>query len=408
MADIPDPTRRRLPPLPRPTIRLRLTLIYGALFLLTGAALLGLTYVTSATTGLEVSVAANGQVVVTFGSPLAGGGSNTQVAPFGGNQADLPAVIRAVVTGQHDAQQRYYLLLSLVALALLSVASLAIGWVVAGRVLSPVRTMTATARSITSTNLGLRLAPTGPDDELKDLGNTFDDLLGRLERSFEAQRQFVANASHELRTPLARERALVQFALGDPEPTLEGWRTAFERVLVAEEQQERLLEALFTLARGERGLERRVPVSLAEAAAAALRARRDDIDRQGLQVEARLDQALVRGDAQLLERVAANLIDNATHYNVVNGRIEVTTGVREGWAILRVVNTGPLVPADDVSRLFEPFQRRSPDRTTRDAGWGLGLSIVRAVATAHDGNVRAHPGAEGGLEIEVRIPPAPA
>jgi len=166
-----------------------------------------------------------------------------------------------------------------------------------------VRSMARAARAISSTNLGLRLAPAGPDDELKGLGDTFDDLLGRLERSFEAQRQFVANASHELRTPLARQRALVQFALGDPQPTLDSWRTTFKRILVAEQQQEGLLEALFTLARSERGLDRRVPVDLREIVEAALRSRSQDIETRGLHVDARVDQAMVHGDARLLERL---------------------------------------------------------------------------------------------------------
>ena len=336
-----DEMRRPIPRLPRPTIRLRLTLLYGALFLLTGAAMLGLTYVTSATTGLVVRVRPDGEVAVAFGGPFGGGGSNTQVAPFGGTSTDVPKLLQSVVAGQYAAEQHYYLVLSLMALVILSLASVLIGWFVAGRVLRPLRTMTRAARAISSTNLELRLAPAGPDDELKDLGETFDDLLGRLERSFKAQRQFVANASHELRTPLARQRALVQYALSDPDPTLDGWRATFERVLVAEEQQERLLEALFMLARGERGLERRVPVDLAAVAEAALRARSQDIEGRGLHVDARLEHAFALGDARLLERLAANLVDNATYYNVPGGQIEVATEVRHGQAILRVANSGP-------------------------------------------------------------------
>ncbi len=403
----PDKMRRPILRLPRPTIRLRLTLLYGALFLLTGAVLLGLMDVVSATTALAVHVAASRQVSVTFGSPFGGGGSNTYVAPFGGSSADLPAVVNAVVAGQYAAEQHLHLVLSLVALVILSLASVLIGWFVAGRVLRPLRTMTKAARAISSTNLELRLAPTGPDDELKDLGETFDDLLDRLERSFEAQRQFVANASHELRTPLARQRALVQYALGDPDPTLDGWRAAFERVLVAEEQQDQLLEALFMLARGERGLERRVPVDLAEVAEAALRARGQDIEGRGLHVDARLEHAVVPGDPRLLERLAANLLDNATYYNVPGGQIEVATEVRHGRAILRVANTGPSIPAADVDQLFEPFRRLQPDRTTHAEGWGLGLSIVRAVATAHGGTVRARAREAGGLEVEVSLPAMP-
>ncbi len=398
-----DHVRRTLPHLPRPTIRLRLTLLYGTLLLLTSAALFGLTYLALTTTNLVVSVGSGGQVRVAFGGPFGGGGANTLVAPFGGSASDLPKLLKSVVEGQHAAEQQYYLVLSVVVVVILGFASVLIGWFVAGRVLARLRTMTAAARSISSTNLELRLAPAGPDDELKDLGETFDDLLARLERSFEAQRQFVANASHELRTPLARQRALVQYALSDPEPTLGAWRATFERVLVAEEQQERLLEALFTLARGERGLERRLPVDLAEVADAALRARGADIGDRGLHVDARLEHASVAGDERLLERLAANLVDNAVQYNIPNGRIEVTTNVARGQAILRVANSGPSIPQAGVDRLFEPFRRREPDRTAHTEGWGLGLSIVRAIATAHDGVVDARARQAGGLDVEVHF-----
>ena len=396
--------RRRMLRLPRPTIRLRLTLLYSALFLLTGAAVLGITEITSAATGLVVQVGSGGQVAITFENPLSGGGSSTSVAPFGGSPANLPGVIQAVVASQRAAEEHLHLVLSAVALATLSIASVAIGWFVAGRVLRPLRSMTGAARAISSTNLELRLAPNGPDDELKDLGETFDDLLGRLERSFDAQRQFVANASHELRTPLTRQRALVQYALADPAPTLDGWRATFERVLVAEQQQEALLEALFVLARSERGLERRVPVDLAEIAGAALRARVHDIEGRGLHVSVSLAPAVVAGDARLLERLAVNLIDNAARYNVPDGDITITTEVHEGDVTLRIGNSGAVLAPDGVDRLFEPFRRLEPDRTAREDGLGLGLSIVRAVAIAHDGAALARASEAGGLVVEVRLP----
>jgi signal transduction histidine kinase len=395
--DVPTPR------LPRPTIRLRLTLLYGTLFLLASAALLGLAYLAFTTTTLEVNVGPNGQVTVTFGGAFGGGGANTLAAPFGGSAADLPKLLQTVVESQHAAEQQYYLRLSLVALAILAIASVLIGWFVAGRLLRRLRTMSAAARAISSTNLGLRLAPSGPDDELKELGDTFDDLLGRLERSFEAQRQFVANASHELRTPLARQRALVQYALGDDQPSLDGWRSTFERVLAAEEQQERLLGALLTLARGEQGLQRVEPVDLAEVTDAALRSRHQDIEAAGLHLDVHLAPTPVLGDPQLLERLAANLIDNATRYNIPAGVIEVTTEGRLGEAVLRVTNSGPSIPAPDIDRLFEPFQRL-PERSARGEGWGLGLSIVRAIVTAHAGVVHARARQAGGLMVEVRIP----
>ncbi len=395
--------RRPMPSLLRPTIRLKLTLLYGALFVLMGAALLGVTNLASAATSPAVTVDANGEVRVSIESPL-GGGTVTQVAPFGGSAGDVPRLLEAVVAGQHDIQQRFQFVVSAASLIALALVSVVVGWFVAGRVLRPLRTMTAAARAISSTNLALRIAQAGPDDELKDLGATFDDLLGRLERSFEAQRQFVANASHELRTPLARQRAVAQFALSDPEPTLEAWRVGFERILAAEEQQERLLEALFTLARSERGLDRRPVVDLAEVVDSAVRARAVDIEINGLSVEMRLEPAAVRGDPRLLERLVANLLDNAIHHNVPRGQLFVATAVRRRQSTLLVANGGPSIPPTEVDRLFEPFRRLQPDRTTRDDGWGLGLSIVRAIVSAHDGSVRARARDAGGLEVEASIP----
>jgi signal transduction histidine kinase len=294
---------------------------------------------------------------------------------------------------------------SVVVLAIMAAASLGVGWVVAGRMLEPLRTLTADVRLISATNLHRRLDLPGPDDELKDLGETFNELLGRLDQSFEAQRQFVANASHELRTPLARQRTLLEVALGDPEASADKLRAVGERVLAAGSQQERLIEALFTLARGERGLERRERVNLADVVTDVRHARCQEAKDLRLRFDAWLDTALTSGDERLLERLVTNLVDNALRYNQSRGWIEVTTATREGSAVLRVANSGPVVPPAEVERLFQPFERLGTDRIARGDSWGLGLSIVRAIATAPGADFAAEKRPEGGLAIEVTFPP---
>jgi len=285
----------------------------------------------------------------------------------------------------------------------MAVVSAVLGWIVAGRVLRPLRTITATARDISVTDLHERLVLDGPNDELKELGDTFDGLLERLEASFRAQRQFVANASHELRTPLARQRTLAQVALADPDASIESLRMAHERVLTAGAQQERLIEALLTLARGQTGLERREPFDLATVTGQVLQTR-SDADHQSVEVHEELAPAPVLGDARLVERLVANLVDNAIRYNVPHGSVHVTTQTRSGQAVVSVANTGPVVPPTAVERLFQPFQRLGADRTSRGDGIGLGLSIVQAIADAHGATVTARPQPEGGLDIEVSFP----
>jgi signal transduction histidine kinase len=391
--------------LPRPTIRLRLTLLYGGLFLVSGAALLALTYalVSQATGNPFVTVTANGGVVVTVG----GFASGQVPIPFLDGKPS-PEQLQALATQQHLAELNQLLVFSAVALAVMAVVSVVIGWLVAGRVLRPVRAMTTDVRAISAANLHQRLPLDGPDDELRDLGATFNDLLGRLERSFASQRQFVANASHELRTPLARQRTLLQVALEDPDASVESLRAAGARAVVAGQQQERLIEALFTLARGDRGLDRRERIDIADVAGSVLAAHRPEIDAAGLRLVAGLDRAEVLGDQRLLERLVANLVDNAIRYNLPGGSVEAATATRGGGVVLSIRNTGPDVPAADVARLFEPFQRLGADRTGNGDGWGLGLSIVRAVANAHGARLRVDALPQGGLDIEVVFPaPSP-
>ena len=408
--------------LPRRTVRLRLTLVYGCLFLLSGAALLAITYLLvsrSLPTGPVTGKAAAPPVLspggVSGGTP--GGVSSGQVfvqaragscglftGPLG-TPAQVAARARQCLSQQRALELNQLLTESGIALAIMTVVSIGLGWLVAGRVLRKLRTITAAARSISASSLHARLTLAGPDDELKELGDTFDGLLARLEASFGAQRQFVANASHELRTPLARQRTLIEVALADPEPSVAALQDVCARVVATGEQQERLIEALLTLARSQRGLDRREPIDLAAIAGEVLEARRPEAERRGLTVDAALQPAPTLGDARLSERLAANLVDNAMRHNVAHGTIQVTTEVRAGHAVLSVRNTGPVVPPDQVPRLFQPFQRSGADRTGTKEGQGLGLSIVAAIAEAHGAWLRTSALTGGGLRVQAGFPP---
>jgi len=293
-----------------------------------------------------------------------------------------------------------------IALAIVAVLALLAGWLVAGRMLRPVRTITRTARRISSTNLHERLDLRGPDDELKELGDTLDDLFGRLDAAFDAQRHFVANASHELRTPLTVERTLLQVALDDPETTIESWRSTAEEVLTSNDEQERLIEALLTLASSESGLNEREPIDLATVVGATLANLKPDADRRGIQVHDNSTPASLDGDPLLVERLVANLLANAVRHNIVDGRVDVVTEMKKGKAVLSITNTGPVISASEVDRLFQAFQRLDRRRTHHNDGHGLGLSIVRAIATAHGATVVAQPLADGGVFIEVAFPRA--
>jgi signal transduction histidine kinase len=283
------------------------------------------------------------------------------------------------------------------------VLSIALGWVVAGRVLRPLTAITATARRLSAGSLHERIALRGPPDELKALADTIDGMLARLDRAFSGQRRFVANASHELRTPLAITRTEVDVTLASRSATIEDYRAMAERVRDANERSERLIESLLVLASSERELRTPEPVDLSEAAAESLDAAKPEIDRRGLTLRHILDEAPVLGDRNLLERLVANLVENAVGHNADGGWVEVGTG-RDGSRVeVSVANGGPVVPPEEVDSLFEPF-RRLGGRTRSDRGVGLGLSIVRAVATAHGGTVHAEARQDGGLIVTVSLP----
>jgi signal transduction histidine kinase len=419
--------------LSRRTVRLRLTLVYAGLFLASGVVLLAITYVLVRNAPGQVLIGTNsdGRSVVIAGGlgktrvlgkrqagPVnnanstitAGLGSNSRPPPLTPNQ--LAAQARrdlALAKRQRNAELRQLVEQSGIALAIMAALSIVLGWFAAGRVLRPLRTLNERARAISASNLHKRLALTGPDDELKQLANTFDDLLGRLEASFQAQRQFVANASHELRSPLALARTIGEVALSDPEATVESLQASHRRVLAAGKQQERLIDALLTLARSERGFDRRDPFDLATSTGKVLATCRPEADRRGVYVHATLQPAETAGDPRLAERLVANLIDNALRHNLpAGGRIDVITTIRDGRAVISVANSGAPVAPDEVERLFQPFQRLGSERTDHGEGLGLGLSIVQAIATAHDATLTARAQPTGGLEIEIGFPLAEA
>ncbi|MGA9857071.1 MAG: ATP-binding protein, partial [Solirubrobacteraceae bacterium] len=290
-----------------------------------------------------------------------------------------------------------------VALGIMALLSVGLGWLVAGRALSPLRLMNRRAREITAESLDERLGLDGRRDELGELAGAFDGLLARLESAFEAQRRFVANASHELRTPLTLERAVVEVALADPDASADSLRRTCERVLAANAQQERLIDGLLTLARGQSQVGPGEQVDLGQIAA-ELTTRREH-EMPAIAWETRLKPAVVRGDPVLLERMIANLLDNAAAYNDPDGGwISVETGRFDGGPGLRIANAGQVVPTERVEELFEPFRRLDGERLAGGGGTGLGLSIVRAIVEAAGGSVRARPRADGGLVVEVDFP----
>jgi signal transduction histidine kinase len=379
------PRRRR-----RSSARLRLAALTGVLFTASGAILIIAIY------QWQLSVAS---VQPATSAPPAPSQKQSPLAQAQARIQQLQYQVTALSDKMHATQPHTILVLLAVAIGVMAVVSIILGWLVAGRILRPLRAMTTATRQISEHDLDRRLAMPGPGNELTDLADTIDGLLARLQAAFDAQRQFVANASHELRTPLTLERAMLEVALADPAPTAATLRATCEDVLAAGQQQERLIEALLTLARSQRGLDHREPVDLAEIAANVLHAHQPRP--HGPSIRAELAPAPIAGDPRLAERMVANLADNALRYNVAGGWAQVTTGTRNGRTVLLVTNTGPDVPADQIQRLLQPFQRLSPDRAGGPGGSGLGLSIVAAIANAHGAAISAHPGPGGGLSIEV-------
>ncbi|MEV0117629.1 ATP-binding protein [Streptomyces sp. NPDC050844] len=394
-------TRARVAALLRPRrVRMRLTLLYGGLFVLSGAVLLTITY-------LLVASSTGGPVLVSGYQESSESGEPPRRSRLIGDgqpaSADqLTEGLRQQAARTHEEMMSRLLFESAIALAVTAVIAIWLGWVVAGRVLHPLRSMTTAIQQITARNVHERLAVDGPRDELKDLADTVDGLLGRLETALDSHRRFVANAAHELRTPLTLEHALLEESLIDGAPTVESFRSNFERLLAISKQQGRLLESLLFLATSERGLEQPEPLELAHLADEIVRTFRPAAERRGLRLVADVEPAALHGDPALVERLLANLLDNAIDYNRPDGQVEITIGTRSGRAFVRVANTGPQVPADQVDRLFNPFQRMR--RNADDGHHGLGLSIVRSIATAHDAELTAQDRPDGGLVVQVAFP----
>jgi signal transduction histidine kinase len=310
----------------------------------------------------------------------------------------------SVEAAQRASDSHQLLVNSAIALAVVAVFALILGWFVAARMLRPVRTITATARRISASNLRERLALDHADEEFKRLGDTLDDLFARLAAAFEAQRHFVANASHELRTPLTAERNLLQVALDDPNTSAETWRDTANELLSSNDEQKNLIEALLALATSESGLDHQEPTDLAEICASVLSRPGLDTDSLALHVETALHSAPVDGDPTLIERLVKNLVDNAIGHNIPGGQVQISTGTTDGQAVLTVRNTGPVIPPGEIGRLFQPFQRLDSRRTHYQNGHGLGLSIVQAIAASHHAPITADPLTTGGLRLTVTFP----
>jgi signal transduction histidine kinase len=385
------------------TIRTRLTVLYGVLFLLAGTALLAVTYLLverSLDRGAEATTTVSGQAGE---EPTPNVTGQPRPADTGstGSPAPLQVTYQQIRGEVRDDTLNSLLTQGGIALGGVGVVAVGLGWLMSDRVLRPLHRITETARRVADRNLHERIALAGPRDEIKELADTFDSMLERLDRSFDGQRRFVANASHELRTPLAINHTLLEVAMGRPDAPPQV-RDLGQTLLAVNARHERLIDGLLTLARSEQDITAHDPVDLAEIARHV--AARDDPGT--VEIVTSLDPAPTAGDSVLLERVAQNLIQNALTYNVPDGWVSITTTTRGEVAELTVSNTGPIIPAYEIPRLFEPFQRLQ-DRVSSGHGTGLGLSIVRSVARAHGGEVTARPRDGGGLVVTVSLPLVP-
>jgi signal transduction histidine kinase len=417
------------------TVRLRLTLLYGGLFLAAGVALLTIDYALLRANLPDRQVQAKtGQDVIDFarkaltdpslspadrlladkivsGSPADAAaiaahpekvtGGKGRLASF---LASLPHTVQAVRNQALDQLLRQ----SEVALGLMVLVSVGLGWLVAGRALRPLARITATAQRLSAEQLDQRIGMRGPADELKELADTFDSMLDRLEAAFASQRRFVANASHELRTPLTIMRTELDMTLRRPQATAEELRRMGQVTLDAVERSDQLVESLLLLASADHPVQATRPVDLADAVTAALGRHHAEVAGRRLRVTTELAPAVVDGDPVLLVSLVDNLVANAVRHNLSGGWLHASTSVESGQALLVVASSGPVVPADRVEDLFEPFQRLDRDRVRSQRGAGLGLSIVRTVARAHHGHVDARPLEAGGLRVTVTLPGASA
>jgi signal transduction histidine kinase len=388
---------------PRLTVRARLTLLYTGLFAVCGAIVVAVSYILVARLGAP----GQGQQPSSGGAPAAFLAQCRTAQVSAHPDKHILAKCNAYFQNQGAQNQRdltlsHLLEYSLITLAVVIAFAAILGWIAAGRALRPLHRITAAARAASANNLSARVTPTGPRDELRELAETFDEMLGRLQGEFEGQQRFIANASHELRTPLAVMRATADVVLDDPDSTPSDLRGMATDIRAAVDHAEHLIGALLILARNERGLTVHEEVDLATVA-------EDVLDGAGLgdrRVHAALEPAVISGDPVLADRLIANLVDNAVRYNAAAGDIWISTRTAAGSSQLTVANTGPIISPAEADLIFQPFQRLS-DRTSHD-GSGLGLAIVASIAAIHDGAVSANPRNDGGLSITVTIPSAGA
>jgi signal transduction histidine kinase len=388
----------------RRTVRLRLTLLYGGMFFVCGAALLAIAYLlTSHFSGTVRQVSHQAPVR-----------SARSASEPGAPLPPLPSLVRLERQAQHDLVAQHssdlhqLLVWSLVALAVMGVVSLATGWIAAGRILAPLRTMTARTQRISQDSLHERLALGGPADELRELGHTIDDLLARLEAAFGAQQRFVASASHELRTPLTRIRTALDVALGKPEPAPPQLIALDQKIREGLDRADRLMDGLLALGRAEHGeLTDSAVLALHDLIDAVLEEHEAQIAARRITVERCLDPSWTTGSTTLLRRLVENLVDNGVRHNQADGWMRVTLREADGRARLTVETGGPSLDQALVDELAQPFRRLRSDRTGSVQGAGLGLSIVAAVATAHHGTLTLHAREQGGLRVVIDLPLTP-
>ena len=388
---------------------MRLTALYAGLFIVTVTGLLIVVNVLLKRVLVDKLAVGLTRPVMEVGPLPQDAGPLSRTGPMSGGGKSFDPRLHQMKLNEAQAQEKaqdvgqsvlaYQWTVTWIAVVVLAVIAVAAAWWLAGRVLRPLKVITATARRLSLSNLDERIDLAGPLDELKELADTFDAMLERLERAAAGQRQFVANASHELRTPLAIQRAAIEIGL--EHPSLDRIPETREQLLQANLRTEKLIEGLLMLAQGERGLDHREPVELDRIVAEITDHHRDLAAAGGVALEMELAPVTVSADPVLLARLVGNLVHNAIKHNHCGGRVLIRTSPVVG---LLVRNTGPEVPADRVPELFEPFRRLHPPRTGTSGGVGLGLSIVAAIADAHDAKVSAAPNTGGGLTIYVRVP----
>jgi signal transduction histidine kinase len=395
------------------TIRFKLTLWYGGLFLLAGILLIAINFLmvrdslTPAPEKARAVVAEHYGIppeALEYGAGPRGPGEMPRYVTING--VPVPRLLEEAQRELKDEALRQLWTRSLLALAIMTVITFGLAWLLAGRMLRPLHAITSTARRLSESTLHERIALKGPRDELQELADTFDGMLGRLDTAFTAQKEFVANASHELRTPLTIIRTEIDVALSDPQLSPNELQEMGTAVTEAVDRSEKLIDGLLVLARADSS-PTLVDLDLAELAENEVELSSGEADAMGLRLELDLQAAPVKGEPALLERLVGNLVENAIHHNVPGGWFTVKTSVSGDQATIEVANSGTVLPPEAVDRLFDRFYRPDRSRSRKTGGFGLGLSIVKSVAAAHGGSVILSAPTEGGLDVVVNLPARP-